>query len=135
MQENFRISQITKPIAKGATGVGKDIAKTATKLPGTLKDKVLGPVWNWIKKFFASFKFLISCACCLCCISCLVSFGVPQLLFSLLSGGVGRQLSSASPAVNVSDLTPSPPSPAGNTDLPTNLASDVQITQASKSIF
>ena len=81
-----------KGITKTATAAGAGITKTAetagkgiTGLPGTIKDKVLAPVWNFVMKIWNSFKFYVSCACCMCIMSSCFTMGIPQMLLGAMS--------------------------------------------------
>ena len=81
-----------KGITKTATAAGAGIKKTAetagkgiTGLPGTIKDKVLAPVWNFVMKIWNSFKFYVSCACCMCIMSSCFTMGIPQMLLGAMS--------------------------------------------------
>lgn len=67
-------------VAKGATSAAKTVATQAVKLPGTIKDKALGPIWDYIKKAWGWLKYVASMVVCLCVVSCCFSLGVPQMV-------------------------------------------------------
>jgi hypothetical protein len=70
-----------KGVAKGAGAAGKGVVKGAGAAGGFMKNKVLGPVWNFVK----SIAFYLYCVCCLCCCCSLWSTGIVQAVVGRVS--------------------------------------------------
>ena len=76
---------VAKNVGKGTLGVTKTVGKGVTSLPNTVKNKVVGPVYDFFKKIWAWFRWVLSVVCCMCLMSCCLSLGIPQMVL----GGIG----------------------------------------------
>ena len=79
-REDFKMPGFVNAAAKGTTGAVKTAGKGVTSLPKTVGNKVLGPVWDFFKKIWAWFRWVLSVVCCVCVLSCCMSLGIPQMV-------------------------------------------------------